>query len=535
MQMSRRQLLLRLAIGLAGVVGIGMVALERVDFSEHHGTTLAEKAAVAEAKKSEPPVVKTIHPKRDDTLQVSVELLAVAEPFYQANLRARASGVVSRVTKDIGERVSKGELLIEIDVPDLEKDVAQKRSIVEQRRQELRAAEVDVRRTEAKRETAKASVALAESAVNVATSTVDYQGKRLTRYRTLASRDAIGQDVVDEQERDYQASVATLEGSKVSVTKAKADLQEMAIAVEAAQVEVELKRALVRVAENDLEKAQSLADYARIHAPFDGVVLSRRVDPGSFVQNATSGQSEPLMRLARMDRVTIVSKLPDNAAPFLTQDTQATVEMNELPGISLSGALSRFSPAIETGDRTVRVEVDLFNGEYLAYQAYIAQRIRTEMTALATGISPATALNAGLLGIGRMVTLANDGKGAADRLASFPMPRDSSLVQTPKLLPGMSGRMRLHLGPIDHGCTLPSTAIYNRSGKPYILLVQGKTLQEMPVKIQVNDGVLARVAMIDRSQGRETYRELTGSEEIVTARQLEFRTGQTVSPQLSDW
>ena len=36
--------------------------------------------------------------------------------------------------------------------------------------------------------------------------------------------------------------------------------------------------------------SEVVADYTRVVAPFDGVVVERKVDPGSFVQNATTGQ-----------------------------------------------------------------------------------------------------------------------------------------------------------------------------------------------------------------------------------------------------
>src|SRR5262245_29829402 len=66
--------------------------------------------------------VKTIRPKRDPALQVAVEQLARVEPYYRADLRARVAGVVKYVAKDIGAEVRRGELLVEIDVPDLHQE-----------------------------------------------------------------------------------------------------------------------------------------------------------------------------------------------------------------------------------------------------------------------------------------------------------------------------------------------------------------------------------------------------------------------------
>src|SRR5262245_40133895 len=41
--------------------------------------------------------VRTLHPKRDRTFTITVAQLATVEPYVQANLRARASGVVKYI------------------------------------------------------------------------------------------------------------------------------------------------------------------------------------------------------------------------------------------------------------------------------------------------------------------------------------------------------------------------------------------------------------------------------------------------------
>ena len=77
---------------------------------------------------------------------------------------------------------------------------------------------------------------------------------------------------------------------------------------EAARTDTDLKAALVGVAEKDRDRTAAAADFARLTAPFDGVIVKRAVDPGMFVQNATTGASEPLVTLARIDLVTVAMK-----------------------------------------------------------------------------------------------------------------------------------------------------------------------------------------------------------------------------------
>ena len=70
-------------------------------------------------------------------------------------------------------------------------------------------------------------------------------------------------------------------------------------------------------------------------------------------------------------------------------------------------------------------------------------------------------------------------------------------------------------------------------GTSYILVVEDGKTRQLPVRVQLNDGRSARVAVIVRrndSTGamRETLTELTGREDVIVARQLEIGEGVAV-------
>src|SRR5438552_16036074 len=149
--------------------------------------------------------VKTIHPKRDRAFTVTLAQLATVEPYFQANLRARASGVIKYIPKDVGARVRQGELLVEIDVPDLVQEVAQKQAVVLQRRQEQRLAEAQLQSARAYLDVAKAAIDQAETLVTQAKATRELREKRWNRFKTMRTERTIPDNVVDEEERDYQS------------------------------------------------------------------------------------------------------------------------------------------------------------------------------------------------------------------------------------------------------------------------------------------------------------------------------------------
>jgi multidrug efflux pump subunit AcrA (membrane-fusion protein) len=537
MKLFRRELVWLSAFALVVALGATAATLRgRTDQHPNHtaGSRFDHVADDDDERDQEEAAVKTIHPKRDPTLRVMVQQLATVEPFFQANLRSQVAGVVKYVAKDIGDRVRQGELLAEIDVPDLRQEIAQKESVVAQRRQELELAKALVKNAAAAVEVAQANIEQKQTEVRQAKARREYREKRLERYRYLAKRTAISPDVVDEEEQSLVSAQAAEESAQVAVRKAQADCKEKEASREAALAEVKLKEALIVVAFQDLERSRALADYARITAPFDGVITRRNIDPGAFVQNATTATTEALMTVARNDIVTVGMKVPDNAAPFITRNTEAEIQMDDLPGVTILGRVTRFSPSIESGDRTMKVEVDLFNGTEAEYRQLQTRSVTAGLAPLGfPGLAARlTAQAAGLY------VIHQDRKGGADELPLRPTTLGGTAV--PPLLPGMTGYMKLCLNKFTNAYLLPSSAVFSRGGKPYILVVRDGVSKLVPVKVQVNDGKLAKVAVIARSSDprtgtREVLQELSGDEEVIASRQQEVGDGRPVKTTLQEW
>jgi multidrug resistance efflux pump len=502
----------------------------------------ATVAAVGEAfsEEREPEAsrtpVKTVRPKRDPSFVISVQQLASVEAFFQVDLRARVAGQVKYVQKDIGDRVTKGEVLAEIDVPDLVQEVAQKETVIEQRKKDLKLAKAQVKFARAAVDMARNNIEQKKAEVKQEEATRDFRKIRWDRYKILLQKKALEPLNVEEEERDYMAAVQKWEAARFAVLKAEADWQEKDAGLETAIADVELKEALIAVAEKDRDKAQALADYAKITAPFDGVITSRNVDVGAFVQNAASGQTEPLISVARTDIVTVVMKVPDNVAPLVTRDTDAVIEMDELPGVSIRGKVTRFSPSIQNKDRTMRVEVDLYNGTQQDYRRFL-------LRSMATYLAPLGAQRPGgetTLAIASRSVGAQNLKGSADPFPLLPTVTGKSLGGPRLLLPGMSGWMRLLLHKFQNTYLLPSSTVFNKGGKPYLLVVKEGVSHLVQVQVQLNDGKLAKVEIIvhrtdPRLGEHESLEELTGDEEVIVSRQVEIGEGQAVKTTLESW
>ena len=278
---------------------------------------------------------------------------------------------------------------------------------------------------------------------------------------------------------------------------------------------------MIAIAEKQRDRAQAMADFAKIRSPFNGVVLKRKVDVGTFVQNASTGQSEPILTIARTDIVTVVTKVPDHAAPFVTRATEALIQIDELPGVVIRGRVTRFSPSIENNDRTMRVEVDLFNDTPQRYDRFRARGVATWLAGMAAD-SPLTLTP---ILAGSRDAWSTESRSRRDPLPLLPTVSGAAIV--PQLLPGMTGYVRLNLRSIHGAYLIPASAVFTRGGKPYVLEVQDGVTRLLPVRVQVTDGNLSKVSVITQESSStrgqpEILRELTGGEVLLLNRQAEI-------------
>jgi multidrug efflux pump subunit AcrA (membrane-fusion protein) len=508
---SKRRWTTILSLGGLALCGAAVVAGVLTGFIPNP-LAHAAKEALATPNTEKVPNVKVVLPKRESSVPITVDQIATVEPYYRADLRARASGTVKSVLRDIGDKVKKGEVLVVIDVPESEQDVYRMDAMILQRQQELRVSDAKFKDAKAAKDVSAATIKQRLAEVEGAIATRDLKKRKYVRFQELAAKGSVVGSVVEEEERDYLSSEAVVTSTKANVERARADFAESESKIEAAGADIELKKAQVEVARKDLDRAKAVADYAKIVAPFDGVIVRRTVDPGSFVQNATTGSSEALISVAKVDLVSVTAKFPDAIAPSVTLDTPAIVTIDDLPGVSIPAKVTRMAPTVQNADHTMRVEVDLFNGNEDEYRR-LSELVKT---------------------------------GGPDRQTkgiSDPMPVRAFAADAPKsrrLIPGMTGTIRLTVGGFGDSYVLPTTAVYTRSGTSYILIVKDGKTKQLPVRVQVTDGKTVRLVILERQKStdgssRNFSTELTGQEQVVVARQLELGDGANVKAGPSDW
>ncbi|HEY6728988.1 MAG TPA: efflux RND transporter periplasmic adaptor subunit [Polyangiaceae bacterium] len=263
---------------------------------------LTAKAALAEnlqALESSAPRVEVVTPKTG-TNSRPLKLPGSVRPREETVVYPRANGYVRAWKVDIGDKVAEGDLLAEIDTPELDQELEEARAELEK---------------------SKASLAQAEVSLN-------YAGVNLRRSEGL-----VAEGIAPAQELDDRRAQSQLGEANVNVSKA---------AVSASQAK--------------LRQLGQLKSYARITAPFAGTVSSRSVERGSLVSPST-----PLFKIAATDTLRVFVSVPQNLAPYVVKDTKAKVRIREFPGRTFDAVVARTSGTLDPASRTLNTEVHVPN------------------------------------------------------------------------------------------------------------------------------------------------------------------------------
>ena len=233
----------------------------------------------------------------------------------EAPVLSRSSGYVKRRYVDIGDRVSAGQLLAELEAPELI--------------QMLRQAEAALEQTKSAVEQALAN--LQQSRTN----------ERLAQVTAQRWANLFTKGVVSRQENDtYQAQYDSQ----------KANTQALEKAVSAA-------RSNVAAAEANVARLTELKGFSKVHAPFAGVITVRNVDTGVLV----SAGNTLLFRIAQTNRLRTYLNLSQADAGSVRVGQVASLTISELPGRKFAGTVTRTANALDPATRTLLTEVQVSN------------------------------------------------------------------------------------------------------------------------------------------------------------------------------
>jgi multidrug efflux pump subunit AcrA (membrane-fusion protein) len=319
------------------------------------------------------PAVKVVHAQYR-TVRRTVEQPGVIGAYERTALYAKVPGYVARWSVDIGDRVKKGQTLVELTAPELveqhrqmQAQVVLDRAMVEQSHKQHVVAQRNV--------TAAAEM-LAQARADVGRYAADVQRwqSEVDRLTALVGERVVDQQVLDETRRQLESSRAALEASRAAVKTRDAERLAAEATQERTKTDISAAEARVKVAEADERRLAALVGYLTITAPYDGVVFARNVNLGDFVLPATGDPSHgvfslgvapsratPLYVLNRTDPVLFAVGVPEADAPYVAAGTRARVRVPALADDEFPARVTRTSWALNSTSRTLMAQIELPN------------------------------------------------------------------------------------------------------------------------------------------------------------------------------
>ncbi len=251
-------------------------------------------------------------------LTVSSELV----PFQEIDVYAKESGYVKRLLVDYGTHVKAGQLIAVLEIPELEAQINQDRANLKSLEDQVQNANNQLGRIQAQHKV------------------LHLEFERMNQVAESRPGLVAQQEVDEVQGRDLAAE-AQVAGAESNVEAAKSN---------------------VVASQAKLAHDETIFDYARITAPFDGVVTQRYANFGTLVQAGTNSNVNvlPIVKLSQENLYRLVIPVPESYVGYIKMGDAVQVRVPSL-NKNFPGTVARFASEVHDTTRTMHTEVDVAN------------------------------------------------------------------------------------------------------------------------------------------------------------------------------
>ncbi len=308
-------------VGLVVAIAISAGVLPRL---ARQKSLLAASAEVAARK----PVVIATAARLESSKDV-IELPGDLQAMIESPIFSRADGYMKTRLVDIGSRVKTGEVMAEIETPELDQQISQARATLAQAQSNQKELQADI--------------SLARANLDLARVTAE-------RWNHLLTKGVVPKQEVDQHNADLEVKQAQVEHAEASLATAQDT---------------------IRASRANLDRLGELKSFARVTAPFDGVVTARNVDIGTLINAGT----KEMFRVARIDPLRIFVQVPQAYVESIHQGQQAALRVDERRGQVFPARVTNISHSLDTNSRAMLVILEtpnpggtLFPGMYAQVQ-----------------------------------------------------------------------------------------------------------------------------------------------------------------------
>jgi len=321
---GRRPILVFFAV-LAMVIAVAIVGGLLPRLSRQKGLLAASESLAAH----KPVVIASpVHlAAAKDTIDLPGDLQAMIEsPIF-----ARADGFIRSRLVDIGDRVKGGQLMAEIETPELDQQIGMARATLAQSESSLKELQADI--------------TLSKANLNLAKATLD-------RWQRLADKGVVSRQERDERQADFAVKQAQTEKAEATLATA---------------------HDTIHGNESNLARLEQLKAFSHVSAPFDGIVTARNVDVGTLINAGNGGASREMFRVARIQPLRIFVNVPQTYVEEMRNGQTAELRVQERPGQVFPARVTNISNSLDANSRSMLVILETPNPGAALFPGMYAQ------------------------------------------------------------------------------------------------------------------------------------------------------------------
>jgi len=284
-------------------------------------------------KKSETSLQTALVSRRDVGSLVQATGTVKAMVGAEVKVGSRITGKVERLYASIGDRVKKGDVIVQLEQEDLKARVAKAKADLD-----LAEANLALIRSGSRKE----EIREAEEKIEQARSTLDLSKKILDREKGLLAKGYTTQETVDKAEKEYLVALSQYRAAQetIQIVKEKYTKEEIDAAV-----------ARVDQAKASLNEAQVLLSYATIRAPVSGTIGSVTTQQGETV--TASLNAPTFITIIDLSRLEVDTYVDETDIGKVKVGQEATFTVASFPDKDFKGKVMAIYPKAIIQDNVV--------------------------------------------------------------------------------------------------------------------------------------------------------------------------------------
>jgi membrane fusion protein (multidrug efflux system) len=257
-------------------------------------------------------------------------------------ISAEVSGTVTASHVSVGDRVSKGDLLYELDDREprlqLESQIALRDGLLIQIEQTRTRMGLVDSKSGTQVDASQAGEMSARAAVSAAESDLATKQREFDRIATLLERGRVTQDVWDNSNNALETAKQNLRAAEAAVAAAVANSRQAVLSVKDTSLiaqDLQILEAAVRQANAEIERQEVVLEKHRIHSPIDGVVDELFFDIGE-----RSLQGFRVALIHNPDQVWVSANIKETEIRKVRPGARVEIHVDSAPNDTVTGRVA---------------------------------------------------------------------------------------------------------------------------------------------------------------------------------------------------